>query len=521
MISGGASMIETPKEAAKRLAGLILKKGFLPVALHTYTDNRGEPLYWRMRLKHPETGEKCIRPMQLNGHGYHLGEPKFESGKPLYALHRIASNSDVVVWIVEGEQKADALNKLGLIATTSGGAMSATIADWEPLRGHACVIWPDNDDPGKRYAGEVARVLHGMGCKLACVDVEKLGLGSGEDVIEWLAAHPEAARGDVEALPVLLAPDSSKNASTSDSDGMPPSPILVLEIDDLLSRDFPPKESLLSPWLRKQDLAMVFAERGVGKTYFCLTLAYAVASGGKFLKWEAPKPRRVLYVDGEMPGAAIKDRLAALVESFEVEPPEGYFRIITPDVQSFALPDLATRDGQAALDSVLGDAELIILDNLSALIRTGVENEGESWIPMATWALARRREGRAVVFVHHAGKSGTQRGSSRREDLLDLSLCLKRPSDYRSEQGARFEVQFTKARGLIGEDVQSIEAMLAVDSGNHIAWTWRKADGATLEKVAELDALGMKPAEIATELGVHRSTVYRALEKSGRSDGKA
>jgi hypothetical protein len=62
-----------------------------------------------------------------------------------------------------------------------------------------------------------------------------------------------------------------------------------------------------------------------------------------------------------------------------------------------------------------------------------VENEGESWVPMATWALARRREGRSVVFVHHAGKSGQQRGSSRREDLLDTVICLKHPSDYMPE----------------------------------------------------------------------------------------
>ena len=291
-------------------------------------------------------------------------------------------------------------------------------------------------------------------------------------------------------------------------------PIIALEIGEVLARDFPPKEPLLFPWLRKQDLAMVFAERGFGKTHFCLTLAYAVASGGKFLKWEAPKPRRVLYIDGEMPGAAIKDRLAALSQSDGPKPPEGYFRIITPDVQQFALPDLATLEGQAALGPLLDDAELIVLDNLSALMRAGVENEGESWIPMATWALAQRREGRAVLFVHHGGKNGTQRGTSRREDLLDVSVCLKRPSDYRPEQGARFDIQFTKYRGLFGQDVQSIEATLSSNQSNGVVWTWRSADGATGERVAELKALGMKPGEIAAELGVHRSTVYRALGKS-------
>jgi hypothetical protein len=165
---------ETAKQAARRFAAPMLAKGYKPQALHEYTDPEGRPLHWRIRLKHPETGDKWIRPMKLNGQGYELGEPKFSDGKPLYGLPRIVSNLDAVVWIVEGEQKADALNKLGLVATTSGGAQSAAATDWGPLRGRTVRIWPDNDDPGKAYADEVARILQGIGCAVSCVDVAAL-----------------------------------------------------------------------------------------------------------------------------------------------------------------------------------------------------------------------------------------------------------------------------------------------------------------------------------------------------------
>src|SRR5689334_13459647 len=74
-------------------------------------------------------------------------------------------------------------------------------------------------------------------------------------------------------------------------------PIVALEIGELLSRQFPPMEEILSPWLRKQNLAMVYSKRGVGKTFFGLGVAYAVASGGSFLKWRAEKPRKVLFID--------------------------------------------------------------------------------------------------------------------------------------------------------------------------------------------------------------------------------
>src|SRR5215217_2562002 len=63
--------------------------------------------------------------------------------------------------------------------------------------------------------------------------------------------------------------------------------LVSLEIGELLTYSFPFQEPLLGPWLRKQTLAMVHAWRGVGKTHFALGVAYAVASGGKFLKWQA------------------------------------------------------------------------------------------------------------------------------------------------------------------------------------------------------------------------------------------
>ena len=153
---------ETAQEAACRLSAPMLDKGFKPVALHTYTDVDGNPIFYRIRCKHPETLEKWIRPIHENGNGFEMGEPKFQNGKPLYALHRIANNPEAIVWITEGEQKVNALKKLGLVATTSGGATSADTTDWEPLRGKTIKIFPDNDAAGKAYAETVASILLSM-----------------------------------------------------------------------------------------------------------------------------------------------------------------------------------------------------------------------------------------------------------------------------------------------------------------------------------------------------------------------
>ena len=60
---GEIVMSKTPHQASARLAAGKIRAGFVLQALHEYTERDGTPLYWRIRLKHPETGEKWIRPI--------------------------------------------------------------------------------------------------------------------------------------------------------------------------------------------------------------------------------------------------------------------------------------------------------------------------------------------------------------------------------------------------------------------------------------------------------------------------
>jgi hypothetical protein len=292
------------------------------------------------------------------------------------------------------------------------------------------------------------------------------------------------------------------------------SDLIVVDAAGLLSAELPERETLLEPWLQSQSLCMLYAWRGVGKTHVALGTAYALASGGEFLRWRAPAAVPVLYIDGEMPGPALRDRLAAIVASADREPPAGFMRFITPDLQNGPMPDLATPEGQARIEKVIGDAKVIIVDNLSCLVRSARENESDDWRPIADWALRQRAQGRSVVLIHHANKAGSQRGTSRREDLLDCVIALRRPTDYRPEHGARFIVGFEKFRAKPDEDIRSFEAALETDETGRQAWTVRDCEDAIDDQVIELAKLGLRQADIARELGLHRSTVLRTLRRA-------
>jgi hypothetical protein len=150
---------------------------------------------------------------------------------------------------------------------------------------------------------------------------------------------------------------------------------------------------------------------------------------------------------------------------------------------------------------------------------SGRENDAESWTPVAEWALFQRQLGRSVLFIHHAGKGGQQRGTSKREDLLDVVISLRRPPDYDPAHGACFEVHFEKARHLLGDEVSPIEAMLTTDRNGLACWTYRAVEETTAERIIELARDGLTQAEIAEELQISRATVSRACRKA-EEDGK-
>jgi hypothetical protein len=261
-----------------------------------------------------------------------------------------------------------------------------------------------------------------------------------------------------------------------------------------------PQELLLDPILPHPSLSMIYAKRGVGKTHFALGIAVAVASGSTFLKYKAPKPRSVLYIDGEMPPGDIMRRLRGVPSAQGI--PGAYLQVMSASDNRGQLPDLALDDGRDAYTHIMSQFDLIILDNLSSLSTMLKENDGDSWAPIQRWLLGVRGRGKSVLFVHHGGKSGGQRGSSRKEDVLDTVIELAEPPGKTASEGAMFEVHLAKARSCFGEKAGSFKAQLSPDTdtwtvtdigreyaGNHARVRQLREEGKTMREIAEITNL--------------------------------
>jgi putative DNA primase/helicase len=304
-----------------------------------------------------------------------------------------------------------------------------------------------------------------------------------------------------------------------------PQRLSPLTLAEFLQLSIRPRGMLLAPILPEKGLVMLYASRGTGKTHVALGIAFAIAAGTKFLKWEAPAPRRVLLVDGEMPAATLQERLASIVASA----PTAQFdpdniKILAADlVEDGGIGNLASPDVQAKIDRLLDGIDLLVLDNLSSLTAVVRDNDAQSWGPLQDWLLRLRRRNISVLIVHHAGKGGQQRGTSRREDVLDTVISLRRPSDYSPTEGAKFEVHYEKVRGVYGEAAKPFEAKLETRTGA-ATWTVRELEDASRARVEALLEDGLSLREITDETDIPKSTVHRIKkaidkDKAERAEG--
>ncbi|MHB8420604.1 MAG: toprim domain-containing protein [Myxococcales bacterium] len=173
------------------------------VATYAYRDEssellfevcRFEPKDFRQRHK-AKPGEKADR----EGWCWSMREVR----RVLYRLPELlaAVNAGGLIWLTEGEKDADALARLGLVATCNVGGAGKWRRDYTAsLRGATrAIVIADKDAPGRAHAAAVAASLAGAGVEVRVVEVP-----TGKDASDWIAST--ATREDFERLAAQAPP---------------------------------------------------------------------------------------------------------------------------------------------------------------------------------------------------------------------------------------------------------------------------------------------------------------------------
>jgi DnaB-like helicase N terminal domain/AAA domain len=311
------------------------------------------------------------------------------------------------------------------------------------------------------------------------------------------------------------------------SNGHGDNSLIAVDVLDFLTMKLDPIDFVIEPILPVSNSAMIFAPTGVGKTYIMLHLAYSVAVGIPYcFVWDIPRARPVVYVDGEMDQLTLQERLTEIMKGLlPGAPAKGFLKIITPDQQPKFPPRINTKEGRARIEEHLQPGGLCILDNIVTLCPGGDEKESEDWSVIQEWILYLRRNHISLFMVQHAGKSGDQIGTSKKEIQLSCNIKLRTQSDYTPEDGLRVEAKLTKLRRR-GKDghwkaswAQPFEIAYRVVDGA-AEFTTRSMLGILRTKAIQMLVAGMRENDVAQETGLNRFQIYR-LNKKVKSDGIA
>jgi putative DNA primase/helicase len=286
----------------------------------------------------------------------------------------------------------------------------------------------------------------------------------------------------------------------------------VLSEDQLSEIEIKPGRKFLGP-IGEGTLGEIFGPRGIGKSWFKDVIAICLTRGMDLGPFICEHPASVLIVDGEMTLSLLKDRrkllakLPAALKSLDLISNEHLHSTFGSTVN---LANEAWRDAFLEFIKASGDRwDVIIFDNLSSFLPGIKENDQEAWSPINTFLLQLRWLKKAIIFIHHAGKSGDQRGTSGREDALDYVIKLTVPPGYNTDEGCRFDATLTKSRSLTGPETAPFTFSIVEDHNGALTWSIKNLKESKKEIVIALLGNGVSQKEAGTIAGVNKAYVSR------------
>jgi hypothetical protein len=180
---------------------------------------------------------------------------------------------------------------------------------------------------------------------------------------------------------------------------------------------------LVDGFLHRNTKAIFAGSSKAGKTWLLLDLAVAIASGGRFLKWQTT-PGRVLFINLEIHPAFFRERLQAILSK------HGLTTLDQLDVWTLRGQDTQAEELLPSLaDRVRGaNYSLIVIDPIYKLM-VGRSESSTSGAGLLCHGLERlmERSGAAIVYAHHFTK-GNQ-SAKKAMDRMSGSGVFARDAD--------------------------------------------------------------------------------------------
>jgi 5S rRNA maturation endonuclease (ribonuclease M5) len=373
-------------------------------AEYDYTDENGELLFQVVRFEPKAFRQR--RPDGRGGWSWNLNGAR----RVLYRLREVLPAQSVLV--VEGEKDAEVARELGLVATCNAGGAGKWREEYSDfLRGKRVAIISDADEPGRKHAQQVARLIHG---KAASVRV--LELPGAKDLSEWVARGGERV-----ALLDLIR-------NTPEWKPLPTTGFVLTPLGDLLAGPDVPIEYVWDSRLVAGTVSVVVSKPKVGKSTFARNLCLRLARGEDFLGLKT-KRGECIYLALEERGEDVRNDFRAM--GADGSEPVYVHAASAPAEGIYALCELVRQRRPA----------LVVVDPLFRLARIKDEKAyAETYTALGPLIDVARETGTHVMLLHHAGKGekadpiDSPLGSTGIGGAVCSLIVLKRREAYRTIQ---------------------------------------------------------------------------------------
>ena len=281
---------------------------------------------------------------------------------------------------------------------------------------------------------------------------------------------------------------------------------ILINWQDFWNQSFPAEDWLIEPIIPRNQLVVIFAPGGTGKSLLALYIAAALATGKEIFAEPKP-PTSVLYMDYEMSQAVLYERLTAMGYGKDTDLTRLHYASLPP-IGSLDKPEGAKQICDLARAC---QAELVIIDTFARAVE-GAENDADTVRNFYRWtAMNLKQEGRSLMRIDHAGKDLKKgaRGTSAKNDDVDLvwqmtkvdgRLVLLRQKHRHTWIPERINLIIHDQHKMFTQDIQG---------GERLTQALKMLEELNIDPTISLDAMWAEVKERA-------ETIYHVVRKTAR-----
>jgi hypothetical protein len=281
---------------------------------------------------------------------------------------------------------------------------------------------------------------------------------------------------------------------------------ILINWTDFWNQSFPAEDWLIEPIIPRNQLVVIFAPGGTGKSLLALYIAAALATGKEIFAEPKP-PTNVLYMDYEMSQAVLYERLTAMGYNKDTDLTRLHYASLPP-ISSLDKPEGAKQICDLARAC---QAELVIIDTFARAVE-GAENDADTVRNFYRWtAINLKQEGRSLMRIDHAGKDLKKgaRGTSAKNDDVDLvwqmtkvdgRLVMIRQKHRHTWIPERINLIIHDQHKMFTQDIQG---------GERLTQALKMLEELNIDPTISLDAMWAEVKERA-------ETIYHVVRKTAR-----